>query len=112
MKGLAVVILSTPEQNFCKNTVRADISFSNPSDINVIIDMSNGLNEGISATKNAAMEPVMKEYIGKAHFYRVAEKMDNAQNLSFNDEEDAYNYFIDKNNYGSWSIEKWCKQSN
>ena len=46
------------------------------SNINVVIDMSNGLNEGITYTRDAAMKPILNKTLDKAHFYSVASAND------------------------------------
>ena len=105
MGGYISSDFSMPEDNFCKSELRSDISKTLMSNINVVIDMSNGLNEGITYTRDAAMKPILNKTLDKAHFYSVASAND-VKELPFvsGKEEDAFIYLTDQNNYGgAWS---------
>jgi hypothetical protein len=96
---------SSAESNYCKSEIRQDLVKTPINNMNVVIDMSNGLNEGVSSTLNAAMKPILNKTLDKAHFYSVAAASD-VKELPFviGKEEEAYIYLTNQNNYGgAWS---------
>ena len=91
------------EKNFCSQEIRTDLVKDEIKHMNIVLDMSAGLNQGIKATDDVAMKPILRTLLDKSHLYKVASD-DEIKNLSFQNDGDAYVFLTDDINFsGAYS---------